>query len=63
MSGKDHRRKPLIGITCYVEEAAWGPWMVPAALVPLSYVRGIEQAGGRALLIPPADGAVEETLD
>jgi putative glutamine amidotransferase len=36
---------------------------VPAALVPLSYVRAIEQAGGRALLLPPSDEAVEETLD
>jgi putative glutamine amidotransferase len=56
-------RRPLIGITCYVEQAAWGPWSVPAALVPLSYVRAIEHAGGRAMLLPPSDSAVEETLD
>jgi gamma-glutamyl-gamma-aminobutyrate hydrolase PuuD len=56
-------RKPLIGITCYVEQATWGPWCVPAALVPISYVRAIEQAGGRALLLPPSDTAVQETLD
>jgi putative glutamine amidotransferase len=56
-------RKPLIGITCYVEEATWGPWCVPAALVPFSYIRGIERAGGRALLVPPSDAGVDETLD
>jgi putative glutamine amidotransferase len=56
-------RKPLIGITCYVEQATWGPWCVPAALVPLTYVRAIEHAGGRALLLPPSQVAVEETLD
>ena len=54
---------PLIGITCYVEDAAWGPWSVPTALVPLSYVRAIEHAGGRALLLPPSDKGVSETLD
>ncbi|MEA2505806.1 MAG: putative glutamine amidotransferase [Actinomycetota bacterium] len=56
-------RRPLIGITCYVENATWGPWSAPAALVPLSYVRAIEHAGGRAVLLPPSDAAVEETLD
>jgi putative glutamine amidotransferase len=55
--------RPLIGITCYVEDATWGPWCVPSALVPLSYVHAIERAGGRALLLPPSDGAVDETLD
>jgi putative glutamine amidotransferase len=56
-------RKPLIGITCYVEEATWGPWCVPAALVPFAYIHAIERAGGRALLVPPSDAGVDETLD
>ncbi len=63
MARQGSARKPLIGITCYVEQATWGPWCVPAALVPLTYVRAIEEAGGRALLLPPSDAAVEETLD
>ena len=63
MPGAASQRKPLIGITCYVEVAAWGPWSLPAALVPLSYVRAIERAGGRPLLLPPSDEAVDETLD
>jgi gamma-glutamyl-gamma-aminobutyrate hydrolase PuuD len=46
-----------------VEDAAWGPWSLPAALVPLSYVRAIDRAGGRAVLLPPSEDAVEETLD
>jgi putative glutamine amidotransferase len=29
---------------------------------PLSYVTSIERAGGRALLVPPSEAAVEETL-
>jgi putative glutamine amidotransferase len=55
--------KPLIGITTYVEEARWGHWQATAALVPHAYVRAVEQAGGRALLVPPGADGVEETLD
>ena len=38
--------KPLIGITSYAEEASWGHWRLPAALIPLSYVRSVELAVG-----------------
>jgi putative glutamine amidotransferase len=55
--------KPLIGITSYAQEATWGYWTLPAALVPLAYVRSVEQAGGRPLVVPPVDDAVDETLD
>ena len=55
--------KPIIGITSYAQEAHWGAWTLPAALLPLSYVRSVELAGGRPLLVPPVDSAVEETLD
>jgi gamma-glutamyl-gamma-aminobutyrate hydrolase PuuD len=56
--------RPLIGITSYSEpEVRWGAWNVPAALIPLSYVRAVEGAGGRALIVPPSADAIEETLD
>ena len=55
--------KPLIGITTYVEEASWGHWRLDAALVPYDYVRAVERAGGRALLVPPDDDGIEEVLD
>jgi putative glutamine amidotransferase len=55
--------KPLIGITTYVEPAAWGHWNVEAALVPYDYVRAVERAGGRAVLVPPDDDGIEEVLD
>ena len=55
--------RPLIGITTYVEPASWGHWQLDAALIPYDYVRSVEQAGGRALLVPPSTDAVEETLD
>jgi putative glutamine amidotransferase len=55
--------RPLIGITSYAETARWGAWEEPAALIPLAYVQAVERAGGRALVVPPSDDAVEETLD
>ena len=55
--------RPVIGITSYAEEARWGVWEAPAALIPLSYVQAIERAGGRPLLVPPTLEGLEETLD
>ena len=57
------RELPIIGITSYAQEAKWGAWSLPAALLPMSYVTSVERAGGRPLLIPPIEDAVEETLD
>jgi putative glutamine amidotransferase len=54
--------RPLIGITSYAEEIRWGVWTEEAALVPLSYVRAVERAGGRALVVPPSEDGLEETL-
>jgi putative glutamine amidotransferase len=56
--------RPLIGITAYAEPSVrWGVWDVPAAVIPLSYVRAVESAGGRALLVPPSEEGIDETLD
>jgi putative glutamine amidotransferase len=56
--------RPVIGITSYAEpEASWGAWRLPAALIPLSYVESVERAGGRALIVPPSEDGIEETLD
>ncbi len=55
--------RPVIGITTYVEEARWGAWQLDAALVPAAYVRAVERAGGRPLLVPPSLEGVGETLD
>jgi len=55
--------RPVIGITAYAQDAKWGVWHVPAVLIPLSYVDAVEGAGGRAVLIPPTEVGVEETLD
>jgi gamma-glutamyl-gamma-aminobutyrate hydrolase PuuD len=55
--------RPMIGITTYLTRARFGDWEEESALVPADYVRAVETAGGRALLVPPSDDAVEETLD
>jgi putative glutamine amidotransferase len=55
--------RPLVGITTYVVPAAFGAWDTDSALVPHDYVRAVERAGGRALLVPPSTDGVEETLD
>ena len=55
--------KPVVGITTYVTAAKWGYWDTEAALVPADYVRAVDRAGGRPLLVPPSADAVEETLD
>jgi putative glutamine amidotransferase len=46
--------KPVVGITTYLTPAAWGAWQLEAALIPASYVRAIQRAGGVPLLVPPA---------
>jgi gamma-glutamyl-gamma-aminobutyrate hydrolase PuuD len=52
-----------VGITTYVVSATFGVWSEESALVPQEYVRAVERAGGRPLLVPPSTEGVEETLD
>jgi putative glutamine amidotransferase len=54
--------RPIVGITTYLTRAAWGAWDLDAALVPASYVRAVQRAGGVPLLVPPG-AAPEETVD
>jgi putative glutamine amidotransferase len=55
--------RPVIGITAYAVDASWGPWHLPAALVPLSYLRSVERAGGCAFVVLPRDDSPDGTLD
>jgi gamma-glutamyl-gamma-aminobutyrate hydrolase PuuD len=55
--------RPLIGITTYAEEVTHGKWSEPASFTPLAYVRAVEHAGGRPLLVPPSEDGIDETLD
>ncbi|MCX4751703.1 gamma-glutamyl-gamma-aminobutyrate hydrolase family protein [Kitasatospora sp. NBC_01287] len=44
---------PLVGITSYLEQASWGVWNQPAALVPQLYVDAVIGAGAVPVLLPP----------
>jgi putative glutamine amidotransferase len=55
--------RPLIGITTYLLPARFGYWDTEAAIVPADYLRAVERAGGRALLVPPSEEAMGDTLD
>jgi len=47
-------RRPTVGITAATEKVSYGPWKeVPAVMSPERYVRAVQRAGGRALLLPP----------
>ncbi|WP_405145350.1 gamma-glutamyl-gamma-aminobutyrate hydrolase family protein [Sphaerisporangium sp. NBC_01403] len=46
--------RPVIGITCYVEPAAFTVWRMPAALLPYTYVEHVVRAGGQPVILPPA---------
>lgn len=58
-------RLPVIGLTTYREQAAWGVWDTTADVLPTTYARSVEVAGGAVALLPPqaADsGAAEAVL-
>lgn len=47
--------KPIIGVTTYRQEGTTGVWDGEFAMIPGSYLAGIERAGGSLMLIPPQD--------
>lgn len=49
--------QPLIGISTYQQEASWGVWTMPAALLPAGYPRLVQRSGGLPALLPPGDPA------
>jgi putative glutamine amidotransferase len=44
---------PIIGLTTYREDAAWGVWRQRADLLPTQYATAVEATGGIPLLLPP----------
>ncbi|BBZ45003.1 gamma-glutamyl-gamma-aminobutyrate hydrolase [Mycobacterium parmense] len=56
----------MVGLTTYLERIQTGIWDMPAAYLPADYFRGVINAGGTAVLLPPqpADpGAVDSALN
>lgn len=44
---------PFVGISTYLEDARWGVWELPAALLPAGYHQLVQSSGGLAVLLPP----------
>jgi putative glutamine amidotransferase len=51
------RQVPLVGLTTYREEAAWGVWRKKADVLHAEYADAIVAAGGVPVLLPPASGS------
>ena len=52
-------RLPLVGLTTYREEAAWGVWQQRADLLQVEYADAVVRAGGVPVLLPPASASLE----
>jgi putative glutamine amidotransferase len=46
-------RRPVVGLTTYLEPVRAGIWDVPAGYLPADYFQGVIMAGGVAMLLPP----------
>ncbi len=55
MSGSDvsGKRRPVLGLTTYLQQAQTGVWDVRASFLPAIYFEGVELAGGISVLLPP----------
>jgi putative glutamine amidotransferase len=59
-------RRPVIGLTTYLEQAKQGVWDVRAAFLPQQYFDAVTASGGIAVLLPPQqapDAAAPVVLD
>jgi putative glutamine amidotransferase len=55
---------PVIGLTTYREEAAWGVWHQRADILPTQYAAAVEATGGVPVLLPPSSaGAATGVAD
>jgi putative glutamine amidotransferase len=56
-------RKPIIGLTTYLEQAQTGVWDTRAAFLPQVYFEAVTRAGGIAVLLPPQPVDAEIAAD
>lgn len=52
-SNDSDTRRPVIGLTTYLEQAKQGVWDVRAAFLPQQYFDSVTASGGVAVLLPP----------
>ena len=55
---------PVIGLTTYREQAAWGVWNQRADVLPSEYAAAVEATGGVPVLLPPLgqEGAADSVV-
>ncbi len=46
-------RRPIIGIPTALEQARYGVWDAPCALLQFSYVTAVQRAGAMVVMLPP----------
>ncbi|WP_439594218.1 gamma-glutamyl-gamma-aminobutyrate hydrolase family protein [Microbacterium sp.] len=59
MASNVSERRPVIGLTTYLEQAKQGVWDVRAAFLPQQYFDAVTASGGIAVLLPPQPFASE----
>ncbi|WP_124706647.1 gamma-glutamyl-gamma-aminobutyrate hydrolase family protein [Gordonia insulae] len=64
MSDSERDRKPVVGLTTYLEQSRTGVWDVRASFLPQVYFDGVARSGGIAVLLPPqpVDASVAERV-
>lgn len=58
--------RPVIGLSCYLEHAAWGAWDITASVLPIWYLDLFQEAGATVVLLTPdtdPDPAVLDRVD
>ncbi|AHH94789.1 gamma-glutamyl-gamma-aminobutyrate hydrolase family protein [Kutzneria albida] len=55
-------RRPVIGVTTYLERTRYGAWDVEAAVLARTYVDVVAAAGGNPVLLPPLDDWQAESV-
>ena len=62
--GLNASRRPVVGLTSYLEQVRTGIWDIAAGYLPADYFEGVTMAGGIAVLLPPqpADAEIVDRL-
>jgi putative glutamine amidotransferase len=61
-SNDSDTRRPLIGITTYLERTRFGIWELDATLLPREYADTVVRAGGVPVLLPPVGQGFAELV-
>lgn len=60
MSTPEHPVRPVVGVSCYVEDVDRSPWVAQrSAVLPHRYVEQLERAGALVVVLPPRPDADE----